>query len=207
LRARGATDAIRVTTASLGAAWAGYAVAAAFDWIWELTAVTLVAVAVLALAVGPATATPAPLRAIGRGAGRPWVKRSGLGVAVLVVAWVLVVAQAIPLLAQRQVDDSEAAVDHGDLAKALSAAGAARDIQPWAATPYLQLALVSEKAGRLRRARVWIDEAIDRDPRDWRLWLVAARVETKLGRLRTAQRSLNRAISLNPRSPLLRSLR
>ena len=85
-------------------------------------------------------------------------------------------------------------------------ANAARDIQPWAASPYVQLALVNEEAGELARARDWIDEAIDRDRRNWRLWLVLARLETKLGYPRAAADSLRRAIELNPRSPVFQGL-
>ncbi len=70
----------------------------------------------------------------------------------------------------------------------------------------MQLALVNEEAGSLTRARDWINEAIDRDPHNWRLWLVLARLETKLGYPRAAADSLRRAIELNPRSPLFQGL-
>ena len=93
-----------------------------------------------------------------------------------------------------------------DLTSALKHANAARDIQPWAASPYLQLALVNEEAGALPRARHWINEAIDRDRLNWRHWLVLARLETKLGYPRVAADSVRRAAELNPRSPLFRGL-
>ena len=118
----------------------------------------------------------------------------------------LVLAHAIPLFAQREIGHSQAAVRRGDLGDALAAAKRARDIQPWAATPYLQLALVSEQAGALASARVWIDKAIARDRTDWRLWLASARIETRLGRATAAERSLRRAVALNPRSPLLKGI-
>ena len=121
---------------------------------------------------------------------------------VAVTAWFLLSAQAITLLSDREVARSQDAVGRGDFSEAATAASAARNIQPWAATPYLQLALVSEAAGDLSRARIWIGEAIERNERDWRLWLVSARVETRLGRMAAAERSLRRAIELNPRSPL-----
>ena len=202
-RARRAADDQRVTAAALSAVFVAYGAAAGFDWVWESTAVSVLAFAALALVSGSAAAAPAPLSAVEPDT-RPRRMRGrfGLGVASLLVAWILILAQAIPLLAQREIADSQAAVERGDLGEAFSAAGAARDVQPWAATPYLQLALVSEEAGDLRRAGAWIDKAIERDSRDWRLWLVSARVETKLGRVAAAERSLRRAINLNPRSPL-----
>ena len=133
-------------------------------------------------------------------------RRFGLGVAAILLAWLVVFAQAIPLFAQREIGDSQAAVRRGDLSDALAAAKSAREIQPWAATPYLQLALVSEEAGALPAARAWIDMAIARDRTDWRLWLASARIETRLGRVKTAERSLQRAVQLNPRSPLFQGV-
>jgi tetratricopeptide (TPR) repeat protein len=157
---------------------------------------------------GQSAAAPAPLRAVDVDAGprRAPGRRFGLAVASLLVAWILIIGQAVPLLAQRQIAESQEAVQDGDLDRALDAAVAAQDIQSWAATPYLQLALVSEHAGRLQVARRWIADAIERDERDWRLWLVSARVETKLGRTAAAERSLRRAAELNPRSPLFQGL-
>ena len=126
--------------------------------------------------------------------------------AVVFVAWLLLVAQAIPLLADREIARSQGAVERGDLGDGREAAEDARDIQPWASTPYLQLALVHERIGRLSDAQAVIAEAIERDPRDWQLWLVSARLETKLGNAAAAERSLRRAIALNPRSPLFAGL-
>jgi hypothetical protein len=197
----------RVTAAALAAVFVAYSAAAGFDWVWELTAVSVLGFAALAVVSTSAAADPVPLRPVAPGTRPRRIRgRFGLGVAALLVAWILIFAQAIPLLAEREIADSEAAVERGDLDQAFSSAGAARDIQPWAATPYLQLSLVSEEAGDLQRARAWIEEAIERDRRDWRLWLVSARVETKLGRVAAAERSLRRAAALNPRSPLFKEL-
>lgn len=206
-RARGAEGDPRVTTAALSAVFAGYTAAAGFDWVWELTAVSVLAVAALALVSGGGAVAPAPLGAVGTDVRLPRRRhRFGLAVVALLLGWLLMLGQAVPLLAQREIAESQEAAEDGDLERATSTAAAARDIQPWASTPYLQLALVEEKAGDLRRARAWIDVAIDRDREDWRLWLVSARVRTKLGRVGAAERSLRRAIELNPRSPLFARL-
>src|SRR6185437_15808245 len=108
--------------------------------------------------------------------------------------------------ANREIARSQSAVGRSDLASARKHANAARDIQPWAASPYVQLALVNEEAGALVSARERINDAIDRDRLNWRLWLVLARVETKLGYPRAAADSLRRAVELNPRSPLFQGL-
>jgi hypothetical protein len=198
----------RVTLAALVAVFTAYAVAAGFDWMWELTAVTVVAVTALALVTAPATFAAEPLHAAGAHEPKPWPsrRRFGIGVLAAVTAWLLIVAQAVPLLADREIARSQDAVERGDLDEGADAAETAQDIQPWASTPYLQLALVSERQPDLASARAWIGEAIERDGRDWQLWLVSARIETKLGDVAAAERSLRRAIALNPRSPLFAGL-
>jgi len=206
VRARAASGDERVRAAALTAVFTAYAASASFDWVWELTAISVVGFVALGLISGPATAIPAPLSVIEGEAPRRRPGAFGLGVAAVLIAWVIVFAQAIPLLAQREVDKSRAASARGNVRDALDAAESARDIQPWAATPYLQLALVSEQIGALPLARMWIRRAIARDREDWRFWLIAARLETKLGRVAAAERSLDRAVELNPRSPLFKGL-
>src|SRR5205085_5322807 len=98
--------------------------------------------------------------------------------------------EGIMLLAQSRLDDSSAAANRGDLKEARSAALDTRAIQPWAASPYLQLALVEEESGSLPNAHRRIREAIERDRTDWRLSLVAARIEVKLGLIRQAKKDL-----------------
>jgi len=115
---------------------------------------------------------------------------------------VLICVQAVPLLTQYTLAASQEAVQEDDLAGALEQALAARQLSPWAAKPYLQLALVHEQRDDLPAARAAIGEAIERDPLDWRLWLVAARLETLDGDIAAARESLARAVELNPRSPL-----
>jgi hypothetical protein len=206
----------RATIAALAAVFAAFCLAAAIDWMWELTVVAMIGVACLGLLVGPATtqskATGAgaePVRERGHRYRRASRARSarvipgGARVVVATIGLSLIVAQAIPLLAQTRIEDSRAAAVRGDLAKALDDANAARKLQPWAASPHLQLALVNEETGDLGSALRSIRRAIDNDPSDWRLRLVAARLEVKAGLIPQARRSLERARSLNPKSPLL----
>jgi len=190
----------RVTLAAVTAAFVAYAVAAGIDWMWELTIVSVVAFACLGLAIGPATdvlarprlARPddAPARRYGR---------FGLGVAAIVGGWLLICAIAVPLLSGLKISSSQAAAARGDLVAAVKDAADARSIQPWSATPYVQLALIQEQAGNLGSARVWIRRAISRDRDDWQLWLTAVRIETEQGAVVAARRSLAEARALNPR--------
>jgi Flp pilus assembly protein TadD len=176
----------------------------AFDWMWELTVVSIVAWTILALS------SPKPLEQNpgSKNERRParllW--RKGPIVTTVAVAWLLIAAQTIPLLAHTQIGESQAAVARGDAAAAGSAAMKARRIQPWAAGPALQLALVMEQEGRLVQASAWIREAIKHDNTNWSLWLISARIDVKRGEIDKAKQSLNRAIELNPRSPRMAQL-
>jgi tetratricopeptide (TPR) repeat protein len=112
----------------------------------------------------------------------------------------------LPLLTALKIGDSQAAVHAGNAQAALSAARAAHALEPWAASPYVQLALVEEKMGSIPAALVSITSAIRRDSTDWQLWLIAARLWVKAGQLQSAKATLERALALNPRSPLLKRL-
>jgi tetratricopeptide (TPR) repeat protein len=206
-RTLAATGDLRVAPAALTSSLAAYVLAAGVDWMWELTAVTVLAVVLLGLLTGTATAPADRPRLVTLADARRRRLGFGVGVAAVVVAWLLICVQALPLLADLKIRDSKLAVAAGDLGRATDAALDAREIEPWAASPPLQLALVDERAGRLRRARAWIREAIERDPNDWRYWLIATRLDTKLGDTAEARRSLERAAKLNPRSPLFAGLR
>lgn len=185
----------RVVNAALLAAFVAFLAEAAVDWVWELTAVTAVAVAIAALLTVPSGDRRAP----GRRAG---ATRLPVRVLVPALALVVVLAHAVPMLAAARIRDSQAAIDRGAGDAAARGADLARRIQPWAASPYLQLALVQEERGRLVEARGWVEEALERDRRDWRIWLVTARLNAKTGRPRVARAALRRLRTLNPRSRL-----
>jgi tetratricopeptide (TPR) repeat protein len=190
------------TIAALAALAIAFAFAAAIDWIWQLTVIPVVAIVALALLVGPATATAATATAAPRR--RLWGLAARAG--AVAAALCLIAAQAIPFLAQDDIRRSQHRFAAGNLDGARDAALGARSIQPWAASPHLQLALVDERRGDLDSARSAISKAIERDRLDWRLWLTAARIDGEAGRAKEASAKLDRAIALNPRSPLLASL-
>jgi O-Antigen ligase len=187
------------SVAAFGAAFTAFAAASAYDWMWEVTVVSVVALACLGILVGNATA---PGETVARGSVRLRWK-----VAALAAALAIIVAQAVPGLVDLRLQSSEAAVRHGQLERAFSHALAARAIEPWAASPYVQLALVDEARGRTKTAEGWIEGALDRNPVSWTSWLIAARLQTKLGAIPAARRSLHRARELNPRSTIFGSAR
>jgi O-antigen ligase/polysaccharide polymerase Wzy-like membrane protein len=191
----------RITASALLGILVAFYLAAGIDWIWQLTAVSLVGVVALGLLVGPATLATIPVETATR-ARRLRAPRYAPVVAMLIVGWLVICTEAIPWFVDIQLGSSAAAVRRADTHGALRDALSAKKLEPWASSPYLQLALVEEQAGDLAAARSWIEKAIHRDELNWRLWLVATRIETKSGDLTSARRSLERAAALNPRSPL-----
>jgi hypothetical protein len=167
---------------------------AAIDWTWELPAAFGPIVVVAALLTGAAT-----VRAGGAGTAR---RSFGWGVATLLAGWAAVWVAGVLFLGQLKIGDSRSAADRGDLTAAAQDARDASTLQPWAAEPYLQSALVQEQAGNIANARTEIDKAIDRAPEDWRLWLVAARIERAAGDNEATRAAFERAQSLNPRISL-----
>jgi hypothetical protein len=190
-RLRSGDDAHRTTVAALGAALGVFIVGAGFDWIWQVTVVTIVGLLCLGLVVGPATAeAPAERRA-------SWLQLTA-GVAVVVLALPVIVSQTISFLTDRRLAASQHAYNAGRLEDAFNAATSARNLEPWSDAPYVQLALVAERAGDLDSAAVWIGDAIGRNPENWTSWLVQATIEAKNGQVLPARRSLAQARDLNP---------
>jgi O-antigen ligase len=199
----------RPQVAALAGVLAAFVLGAAIDWMWELTIVALIAVVALGMLVGFAT-LPGDGEQQGRrrtARGRGDVRVRVLRTGAVAVALAAVMCVAVPMLAQERLEDSQAAADAGNLRKAMSSAEDASSLEPWAATPYVQLALLEEQAGNLSRANRHIKDALERDSRDWSTWLVAARLQTKAGSIRAGRRSLRRAEALNPTSPLFEDLR
>jgi O-antigen ligase len=187
---------MRITVAALWAAFVAYVVAAGVDWMWEMTVVTVVAMVLLGLLTGRASAAGPEASRLRR----RW-ELSGRG-ALAVVGLAAILAQAVALLGDRELQASKAAARRGDIAAAVARANNARRIEPWAASAYLQLALVSEQARDYSAAENWVSRALRRDPGDWQAWYLSARFETELGHIVKANSRLQRAIELNPRSDL-----
>jgi O-Antigen ligase len=185
--------------AGAGAGIAAFLTGSAFDWFWEVTALaalTLVLLGALMAATREHAEEPA-----GRRRPLPW----RLGIAAICVVGALV--QVPGLVGTSEVRRSQRAIAAGDLTGARSHADQAIDTMPWAGTPFLQRALVDERAGAFGAARKALHLAIERDPYDWRLPLVLARVEAKSGRVEAALKAYARAKSLRPKGQFFRDVR
>ncbi|MFN2616410.1 MAG: tetratricopeptide repeat protein [Thermoleophilaceae bacterium] len=194
-----ARDDSRSTIAALLAASAAFMLAAAIDWMWELTAVGAIGVACLGLLAGGAAGDRGRPRRGGPSSRR---LRLALRGALALGALLLVACEGIAFLSDSALRRSQEQADGGEVRAALDSARQARAIEPWAAGPYLQLALVREQVGDLRGARQAIGRAVDHDRGDWRLWLTRARISTRSGAIADARRAYLRARLLNPRSLL-----
>ncbi|HMB55462.1 MAG TPA: O-antigen ligase family protein, partial [Thermoanaerobaculia bacterium] len=188
-----ALDPRRDLYAALLAALLAFAVGAMFDWFWEIAALG----AVFFLAAGALVAVRcrqlAPLDD-----GREDRGQARLVVAGLIVAWLSIVALVGPLLAERELDAGRDALAAGDLPSAVNHADTARSIEPWAASPYVQLGLLAEAEEDYASAAARYTQAIDREDRNWQLYYLRSRVEGEAGNEAAAQADIEEARRLNP---------
>lgn len=184
----------RSQVAAAIAGFVAFCATATFDWMWQIP---VLPVATLLLGAILLASRPGPRAGSEAGAWRIWWR-----LAFALAGLAAIVAIAIPLSTARQLRQSEAEVRAGDLAAALSAARTAQNIQPGAAGPRLQEALVLELRGELPAAAAAAREATDRESTNWRTWLVLSRIEAQRGRAAAAVVAFRRARSLNPRSSL-----
>lgn len=184
-----APPAQRLWLAGASAGLAVFLFSAAVEWVWQLAAV-----AVAALTLGGVI-----VAGDGDGVSRArWPSRALLAVLSLVALG----AVLVPLGEQVAIRQSQAAVSRGQLSAALQDSISAQRLEPFAATPRLQEALVLEQAGDLGAAAAAAQAATVRGSTDWTTWLTLARIEARRGRARAAIAALRRARSLNPRSGL-----
>jgi len=199
----------RVLLAGALAACAAFAVAAAIDWVWELTVLPVVflllAAAVIARpslsAHGPAEPGRGLNLANGAAAtGRASQSRSRFVLPALALA--ALVAVAIPMAGAGAVRDSQAEVRSQDLSAALNQARTASNVEPYAATPSLQEALILELQGDLGGALAAARAATQKEATNWRTWLVLSQLEAQAGNTAESVAAYREARSLNPRSAL-----
>ena len=184
-------------SAALAAA-AAFVTAAAIDWVWQLAVIPvaflLLAAAVLRTSAGSRRNAESQTAA----SVRPRIVLAGLALISLVVI-------TMPMLAVRDVRQSQADARAGRLDSALNAARSAGRFEGFAATPSLQRALVLEAQGNLEAAASAAQDATREESTNWRTWLTLSRIETERGSAQAAVDAYRTARSLNPRSPLFAS--
>lgn len=186
--------------AALFSAMLAFAVGAAFDWFWELAAIG----AVFFLAGGVVVAARcAQLAGARQEDSETEGRRYGLAVAGLAVAWIAAIALVGPLLVDREIDASRSAAASSDVSGALEHAKRARSIEPWAASPYVQLGLLAELQGEYETAAIEFTHAINREDHNWQWYYLRSKVEHEAGNEAAALADLERARKLNPRAACL----
>jgi O-antigen ligase len=188
--------------AALLAAMLAFAVGAAFDWFWEIAGLGAVFFLAGGVVVAGRCAQLAadPRRDDSKQEGR----RFGLTVAAVVLAWVSAVLLVGPLLVEREIDSSQAAAASEDFGGAIDHAETARSIEPWAASPYVQLGLLAERQGNYPAAIEHFGHAIERESRNWQWYYLRSRVEHDGGETEAALVDLEKARELNPVAECLR---
>jgi hypothetical protein len=195
VRALRAPPSTRHALAVAVAAFAVFAISAAYDWVWQL-AVLPAAALLLGGGILSARRRPAPLTRRSRS-----VTRLVLACGALLA----LPAIAIPLIGTTSIRSSQSDVRAGNLAAAMQAANSAQALEPYAATPRLQRALIFELERRYSPAAVAARQATEREPTDWQTWLVRSRIEVEADHPRLALDYYLRARALNPTSSLFSS--
>ena len=187
----------------LAAATAGvlaFTVTSLVDWSWEVTALPASALFLGAAILGPESRRANLLNFVSRPIGTRTVF-----VAVGTVASLVAIAfLSVMVLSASEVERSRELFESGDSPAALDAARSAGDLNPWAATPLVQEALILNAGGRPDGAVRSAREATAKEPRDWRTWFVLTGVAAVAGRPGEASSAFERARALNPRGALFR---
>lgn len=171
---------------ALAAAGAGsyvaYLVHAGIDWDWEVPAVTLAA-----LFIGAGVVIAARSE-------RSWTLPRAGRIAVLAVIGALGTFAFVTAVGNGALAASERAAAAGEAAEAEAAARKSTRWAPWSAEAWLAVAQAQLVQGQRTQARASVENGIERDRADWRLWSALAGVTE--GAARDA--ALAEATRLNP---------
>jgi hypothetical protein len=179
--------------AAASASCAAFVVAAGIDWVWELAVIPIVFLLLAAAILGHRVHWPDRPA----GPGNSVMRLAAVPVALAALAVIL-----IPVTKTTTLRDSQAQVRSSSLVSALDDARSAAKIEPYAAGPNLQQALILELRGDLGPAAAAARTATQAEPTNWRNWIVLSRIEAKRARAQEAVAAYKKARALNPRSPL-----
>ncbi len=195
MRLARASPELRVGLATATAGCAVLIAGATVDWLWELAAIQVVfwVLAAIAIAGGSEEGARSPAPNSPRSPARHIP-----AAAMIALSVVALVAITIPLAGTSAIQSSRSDAADGRLDEALGEARAAQRIQPYAATPRLQEALVLEREGDLDGAVDAAEKATARESTNWRVWVVLSRLEARRGDVQASIEAYRTARSLNP---------
>ncbi len=194
-----------------GAALAGglaYAIHSLYDWDWEIPAVTLPALLLLgALMSSRARVSVGPGNVAGGGA--PLALRAA-ALAVLTL-WLGALALSVELPNLAAAKASAALLDASStspvaLARARSTAAQASSLDPLSDAGLRVLATVALHQGQPARARLYLQQAVERDPTDAPAWDQLSYVDALLRDSAGVSQAAQRVIALDPQSKAAFSL-
>jgi len=189
----------RERSAMMLAVMAGFAVAAGLDWFWEMAALGAVFFLFAGVLLGVRCAQARSAQEPGLFENKS--SRYAMALGGIALGWVSIAILAGPLLMQLELRQSQSAAAAGDIAGAADHALSARSLQPWAASPYIQLGGLAELEGNHTVAFEHYHEATKRETDNWQAWLLASGAAQAAGDETTADRYLERARELNPMAP------
>ena len=199
LRAR---PALRIRIAAAVGALASFMTSAAFEWVWEVAAIACV-VMLLGAVIIAGRDDGAPAEEARADTGRERGRKRGPRIVLALLAVAAIGAVAVPMAGGLATRDAVDAAADGRLAAALEASRTAERLQPYAATPHLQRALVLEEAGALANAAQAASRATANEPTNWRTWFTLARIQARRGLGAEGVAALREARRLNPRSTIV----
>jgi O-antigen ligase len=200
---RAAADPHRDRYAALLAVMLIFAIGAAFDWIWEIATMGAIFFLAAGVMVGVRCEQLAADRGLEQGAAGGG-KRYGFAVVGLAVAWIAAIALIGPLLVDREIRASQNAAADGNLGLAIDHADNARSIEPWAASPYVQLGQLAALQEDYPTAIARLTDAIEREEDNWQWYYLRSKAEHEADDEAAAQKDLERARELNPEAKCLR---
>jgi tetratricopeptide (TPR) repeat protein len=202
-RALGARPERRLVLAPATASCVAFVAFAGIDWLWELAVLPVTFLLLVAAIIGPEAMSGAASGADRALEPRPphsprgrAATRIGLG-ALAVLA---LIAITLPHASTVLVRNSGEQLRSGELDSALDSAEMAETVEPYAATPKLEQALVLERSGKLAAAATAASDATRSEPTNWRTWLVLAGIEARRERAASAIDAYREAHRLNSRS-------
>lgn len=194
---RGRDPAQRLAIAAATAGAAVFAFSASVEWIWLIPVLPIAMVMLAVVVFSPGSDEPVAQPRLRK----PGV-RVGARVAAAAAALAVIVAVALPMAATGAIRASQSLAQRDKLRQALAQAVDAVNLQPYAATPWVQEALVLEQAGDLPDALIAARHATAHEGTNWQTWFVLCRLEARTGHVHAAIADYLKARSLDPRSPL-----
>jgi len=161
-------------------------VGVAIDWTWQVPAVAVPILIAAGMLTGAASADPVvgsggPGRKSKLRGGPPLLAGPALGLALLALALPSIWAGGVLAIASSKLEESADAFARGQLEEAAAAARTAAAVEPWAAEPWLRLALIEQAGDNYRAALRDVTVAIRKSPEDPRAWVLATALQGALG--------------------------